>query len=194
MEILLYIFIFFFGICIGSFLNVLIYRLPRDISITKKTRSFCPKCKKQLSWWELIPLFSFLFLRGKCFKCRSRISWQYPAVELLTGLLFIFVFIGSIKIYDLGFMIDEIIFVIYSWIIIGILIAIFFIDLKHYIIPDSLIIIGSAINLFYLLINQFLILHSRFAINDLRFTIHESVYFLINLFPFLIFRSVLLTL
>ncbi|MFA6437638.1 MAG: prepilin peptidase [Candidatus Paceibacterota bacterium] len=170
MEILLYAFIFSFGICIGSFLNVLIYRLPRDISITKKTRSFCPKCKKKLSWWELIPLFSFLFLRGKCFKCKKNISWRYPVVELLTGLLFLSVFFKFNTIYDLRFTINEIVFLIYSWIIIGILIAIFFIDLEHYIIPDSLIIIGSIASLLYLLINQFSIFNFQFT-NDSRISL-----------------------
>jgi prepilin signal peptidase PulO-like enzyme (type II secretory pathway) len=179
MEILLCIFIFLFGLIVGSFLNVVIYRLPRDISIVKKTRSFCPKCKKQLSWWELVPLFSFLFLRGKCFKCKKNISWRYPVVELLIGLLFLSVFQKinfqfSIFNFQSISNFQFLIYLIYYFIIISLLIGIFFIDLKHYIIPDSLIIIGSVASLLYLLINQFLILNSRFAVNDLRLTIHDS--------------------
>ncbi len=152
MVYLIYVFLFLFGLCIGSFLNVVIYRLPRGLSIGKG-RSFCPKCKKKLLWWELIPLFSFIFLKGRCSKCKVKISLQYPIVELTTGILFLLAFFrltcGS------GFMVRDLLPIIYVWTIISILIAIFFIDLKHYIIPDSLIIVGSALSLIYLLMFQF---------------------------------------
>ena len=81
------VFIFILGLCIGSFLNVLIYRLPRSLAITG--RSFCPKCKKNISWRENIPLLSFVFLGGRCRYCHSPIGWQYPTVEFLTGVLFL---------------------------------------------------------------------------------------------------------
>lgn len=76
-----------FGLIIGSFLNVVIYRVPRGESIVKP-RSHCPQCDHFLKAWELVPIFSFLVLRGRCHTCGSKISWRYPGVELLTGLLF----------------------------------------------------------------------------------------------------------
>jgi leader peptidase (prepilin peptidase)/N-methyltransferase len=76
------------GLCVGSFLNVAIYRLPRDdVSVAKPARSFCPSCKRQLTWSENIPLFSWALQRARCRGCGARVSWRYPAVELLTALL-----------------------------------------------------------------------------------------------------------
>lgn len=74
-----------FGLVIGSFLNVLIYRLPRGI--TMKGRSFCPQCHKGVTWYDNIPVFSFFILGGKCRHCCKKISWRYPLVETLTGFL-----------------------------------------------------------------------------------------------------------
>lgn len=83
-------FIFFvIGIFIGSFLNSCIYRIPRKISLVQP-RSYCPKCRKQIIWWQIIPLLSFLFLKGRCYNCGSKISLQYPFVELITGILTVF--------------------------------------------------------------------------------------------------------
>ena len=77
-----------FGLCVGSFLNVCIYRLPvDDLSIGKPRRSFCPSCKAQISWSDNIPVLSWLLLRGRCRSCQSAISMRYPLVELLTGIL-----------------------------------------------------------------------------------------------------------
>ncbi len=150
---LIYAFVFMFGLCIGSFLNVVIYRLPKGLSIWKG-RSFCPKCKKKLLWWELVPLFSFIFLKGKCSKCKVKISLQYPMVELITGVLFLLSFFRLT--YGSGLATHNLLLIIYTWIIISILIAIFFIDLKHYIIPDNLITIGGVTSFFYLLTIQYI--------------------------------------
>ncbi len=92
MQYLPYIYIFLFGICVGSFLNVCIYRIPNGESVVVNS-SHCPSCNKKLKWWELFPVFSFLALRGKCSKCKSRISIQYPLIEALNGLLWIIVFV-----------------------------------------------------------------------------------------------------
>src|SRR6476659_9560195 len=81
------------GAVVGSFLNVCIYRLPLDLSVNEPRRSFCPSCKKQLTWYQNIPLLSWLFLRGKCANCGARIAFRYFAVELLTALLFLRVWI-----------------------------------------------------------------------------------------------------
>ena len=78
------LFIFFFGCCLGSFLNVCIYRLPQNQSIVGP-RSFCPGCRKSIRAYDNIPLLSYFFLGGKCRDCGEKISWRYPLVEALTG-------------------------------------------------------------------------------------------------------------
>lgn len=94
--ILMYLFVFLFGITIGSFLNVCIYRIPKKENIVK-IRSHCMTCGYQLQWYDLFPLFSFLFLGGKCRKCKTKLSWQYPAIEFINGVLYLVLF----AIYDL---------------------------------------------------------------------------------------------
>ena len=86
---------FVIGSCIGSFLNVVVYRFPENLSIVKQG-SFCPKCKKDLTWIENIPIISWLIQRGKCKKCSESISIKYPLIEILTGIFFI-IFINSYK-------------------------------------------------------------------------------------------------
>ncbi len=124
------IFVFIFGACIGSFLNCVIYRSEQEKSL--KGRSFCPNCKHELSWPDLFPVFSFLFLKGKCRYCKSKISWRYPLVELLTALIFLLIFnlqISNLKILNIAF----------AFYIACVLIIIFVYDLKHYIIPDKIL-------------------------------------------------------
>ena len=117
----------FLGAIFGSFANVCIYRLPTNKKISKG-RSFCPKCKKKISWYDNIPLVSFLVLGGKCRKCKKEISIQYFLVEVISAFLFIFIY------YYFGISIDTLLLVILSMF----LLVIFFIDLKHYIIPNEL--------------------------------------------------------
>jgi leader peptidase (prepilin peptidase)/N-methyltransferase len=83
---------FLFGITIGSFLNVLIYRIPKKEDFVK-TRSHCMNCGYQLEWYDLVPLFSWIFLGGRCRKCRTRISVQYPLIELLNGIMYLVTFV-----------------------------------------------------------------------------------------------------
>ena len=90
-TILLYIVIFLYGIVIGSFLNVLIYRIPKKENIVT-TRSHCMNCGYQLRWYDLVPLFSYLALGGRCRKCKAHISAQYPIIEALNGVLYLLVF------------------------------------------------------------------------------------------------------
>lgn len=90
--ILFYIFVFVYGIVIGSFLNVCIYRIPKKESIVV-VNSHCMNCNHKLAWYDLFPLFSFLFLKGKCRYCGNRLSLQYPVVEFLNGILYIVVFV-----------------------------------------------------------------------------------------------------
>lgn len=87
-DIIFYIIIFLFGIVIGSFLNVCIYRLPNREDIVK-TRSHCMTCGHTLKWYDMFPLFSYLFLRGRCRYCKAKLSAQYPLIEALNGILYV---------------------------------------------------------------------------------------------------------
>ena len=89
MEIIISIIVFIYGLVFGSFFNVVGYRLPKGMSIISPRGSFCPECNHELKWYELIPLFSFIIQRGKCTKCKKKISLYYPLIELLTGILFL---------------------------------------------------------------------------------------------------------
>ena len=124
---MLYIALFILGSLWGSFSNVCIYRLPNSGNVAKG-RSFCPDCKNKIKWFDNIPFFSYLFLKGKCRQCSKPISFQYFIVELLTAISFVLIFhIYGISITTLLLLILSIFFII-----------IFFIDLKHFIIPNVL--------------------------------------------------------
>lgn len=136
--VLLGIFIFFFGACVGSFLNVVVYRLNHNLS-PLKGRSFCPKCKKKILWQDNIPLISFVFLQGKCRFCHSPISWQYPLVELATGLATVFIL----------YHISNNLLAIYYLLITYALIALFVSDFRYQTIPDEIVYPAMAISLLY---------------------------------------------
>ncbi len=122
------LFLFIIGLSVGSFLNVLIDRLPKGDAITG--RSYCDHCKKKIEAYDLIPVFSYLYLQGKCRFCGKKINPRYPFVEILTGVLFVLTFLYApvdpltLKILYLG--------------VISTLIVIFFSDLKYQIIPDRM--------------------------------------------------------
>lgn len=126
------VFAFVLGASIGSFLNVGIYRLPRDISIREPRRSFCPSCKTQIPWHQNIPLVSWLVLRGRCAKCGSRIAFRYLGVELLTALLFLAVWVFFPWKIAIAY-----------WVFVSILLIATFVDLEHFIIPDQITIGGT---------------------------------------------------
>src|SRR5574344_3041961 len=92
LQIYYSVIVFVFGTVIGSFLNVLIYRLPIGMNFAKGS-SICPQCKHELKWYDLFPLFSYIFLRGKCRYCKCKISPQYPIVESLNAILYTLAFI-----------------------------------------------------------------------------------------------------
>ena len=133
---------FVIGVCIGSFLNVVVYRLQNELSIIKP-RSFCPKCKTQLSWRENIPLISYLIQGGKCKSCNVHISFRYPLIELITGILFIFFANSSPTIYSL---IQNSFFdIFFSWLFLSLLICIALIDMDSLWIPQGLINFGFVL-------------------------------------------------
>jgi leader peptidase (prepilin peptidase) / N-methyltransferase len=124
------------GACIGSFLNVVIYRLPLGISISKPSRSFCPICHNQLTFWQNIPLLSWLCLKGKCAQCSAPIPFRYLFVEIVVGILFMLVWL----IFPLQV-------VLILWVMMALLVAITWIDAEHLIIPTRLTWGGSIVGL-----------------------------------------------
>ncbi len=130
-----------YGIAIGSFLNVVIWRLPRGGSISTPTWSYCPRCEHRLGAFDLFPVLSFLLLGTKCRYCKAPISWRYPGVELLTGCLFIF--IAGFVWWGHGAWYDAVFFCLFT----AILICVFFIDLEHFVIPDGLSVLGIVLGL-----------------------------------------------
>lgn len=127
-----------FGLVIGSFLNVVIHRLPLDQSVVRPA-SRCPSCGSGLKWFHNVPLLGFLLLRGRCASCKTKISWRYPFVEFLTA----FLFWASFR--DLPLDVYSLISQLRIWIFIALAIAITFIDLDHRIIPDELSLGGWVI-------------------------------------------------
>ena len=122
-----YIIVFIFGSIWGSFSNVCIHRIPENTSVIKG-RSHCPSCKKKINWFDNIPLLSFIILKAKCRSCSAKISSKYFLVELISALSFVLIFyLYSFSLTTLLFFILSISFII-----------IFFIDLKHFIIPNEL--------------------------------------------------------
>lgn len=153
-DIIFYFLVFVFGTIVGSFLNVLILRYNTGVS-PMTGRSFCFSCGKKLGPLELIPVFSFIFQGGKCAGCQSKISWQYPLVESLTGLLFVGVFL---KYFGLVGLFYDYWYIFVALFTMAVLIAITVYDFKHKIIPDGLVIAFGFLSLIKILLDYFLML------------------------------------
>jgi leader peptidase (prepilin peptidase)/N-methyltransferase len=124
------LFVLALGACVGSFLNVVIYRLPLDLSVSNPKRSFCPSCKSQIPAWQNIPILSWILLRGKCARCGAPIAARYVLVEALTAVVF-FALWWRLLPYGWGVP-------LVAWVLASLLLAATFIDAEHYIIPDGL--------------------------------------------------------
>lgn len=131
--ILFYLLNFIFGLVVGSFLNCLVYRLYHKKTILG--RSFCPKCRQQIAWYDNIPILSFIILGGRCRHCRQSISWQYPIVELATGLLF-----AAVAFHYPLFVNHNSLYIVRDWLMIFALVFIFVYDLKYLLIEDIVIL------------------------------------------------------
>ncbi|RJQ24937.1 prepilin peptidase [Candidatus Parcubacteria bacterium] len=138
--------IFLIGLCIGSFLNVVIDRLPKKESIAIG-RSYCDSCKKKLTWYELIPVISYFLLIRRCKSCKAPLSLQYPLIETVTGIFALLSYMFLIQNKSLN--IASFISFLYYISIISSFIAIFVIDIKYGIIPDKIIIFMLFIVLSY---------------------------------------------
>lgn len=136
---------FILGVLIGSFLNVVIYRLPISIltnsaiNLNNPKRSFCPFCKHKIGALELIPILSYLAQKGKCKHCNSAISWQYPSIEIITA------FSSALIVYAFGATIESVFFLVLAWF----LIPLFVIDVKEQLLPDALTVPLVWIGLIY---------------------------------------------
>jgi leader peptidase (prepilin peptidase)/N-methyltransferase len=130
--------IFLLGCCLGSFLNVCIYRLPQNLSIISP-RSFCPRCRTQIRSYDNIPLLSYFLLRGRCRNCGEKISWRYPLVEAITGILAVALFLKY------GLSLSFFAFLAFTMA----LLVITFIDLDHRVIPDVISLPGIVIGFLF---------------------------------------------
>ncbi len=137
--------IILFGLALGSFLNVVIYRLPRKLSLIKPG-SFCPTCHHKIPFYYNIPLLSYIILRGKCKFCGHKISLTYPLVELLTPLSFLILYLKF----------SFTVFFLFSVIFTSGLIVLAFIDYYHQILPNEITLPGSFVFLVYSFFNPYL--------------------------------------
>jgi leader peptidase (prepilin peptidase) / N-methyltransferase len=135
-RLLFEIFAFVLGAVVGSFLNVCVYRLPRDLSVNRPRRSFCPSCKKEIPWYQNVPLISWFVLRGRCANCGAKIAFRYFAVELVTALLFLAVWRSFPWPIAIAY-----------WVFVSLLIVATFVDFEHFIIPDEITLGGIAAGL-----------------------------------------------
>lgn len=159
MVIAINIFIFLIGISIGSFINMAAYRIPADLSIIRP-RSYCNYCKTTLPFFALLPIAGYLLTNGKCFKCKVKIPFEYPIVELFVGMFFVLIW----QYYALSFQALSVpsTFFKSQWFIYtltalwlfstGLLLSI--IDFKHHILPDVIVIPGIFINIILSTFNQ----------------------------------------
>ena len=185
-----YIILFVFGLVVGSFINVIALRYnPGDKILGKKNiggRSHCSYCHKQLVWYELLPIFSFLIQKGKCRQCGNKLFLQYPLVEILSGLIFVFIPYSLFSILNPQFSI-----LIVVWILIfELFLLLSIIDFRHYIIPDQinlllgilgsvLIFINNRLNNFDIIIGSFIGHYAAiFGIRENIFINHIFAFFL----------------
>jgi len=144
-NILFSCFAFFLGAIVGSFLNVVILRLPSDDQSILFPASHCPSCKNSLAWYENIPILSYIFLKGRCSHCQTKISMQYPVVELLMAIL-------SLALYHhFGLSLTTGGYFFFC----AALLSIIWIDIHHQIIPDKISIPGIAAGFFFSFVNVF---------------------------------------
>ena len=166
--------IFILGLIVGSFSNVCIYRIPRNESIIYPA-SHCPKCRSNISPKDNIPLLSYILLKGRCRNCKSKISIQYPIVELLTGLIYLIIYLTY------GLSVQTLIYIILS----SALIIIAFIDLNEQIVPDVISLPGIVIGF----IISFFIPYISFINSALGILVGGGIILIIGLAGSLIFKK-----
>lgn len=161
-KIIFGIFFFILGLIVGSFLNAVIYRMKKKESFVRG-RSYCPHCSHELSFFDLIPVFSFIMLKGRCRYCNEKISWQYPLVEIFTGILFTLSYfwipfggiIGSITL-------------LYLFIVFSLVIIVFVYDLRYFLIPSMVVYLLAGVALLYRVIGAFAFFKNGFDLVSLQ--------------------------
>lgn len=167
MTVFLIVSVFAFGLIVGSFLDVFIARYQTGLKLTG--RSFCFSCGHELSWRDLVPVFSFIFQKSRCRYCGVRIPWRYPFIELVTGIVFILVVIKT----GISLLPHDIFLTVYYLFAFSTLIAIVFYDIRHNIIPNALVYFFIALSLL-----------GVFIIHNPVFIIHNVLAGLLLAFPF----------
>lgn len=167
-EIINFIFLFMLGACTGSFLNVCIYRLPKDMSIIKP-RSFCNSCKKTIKWYDNIPIISFFILKAKCRNCKAKISLRYPLVELITAIFFLVLYI------HFGFSLNLLKYLFFFCF----LIVVSFVDIDYHAIPAYFCFLAIIVGLFFDIVMTFISLKSGTALSIRSLPIFKSLVALI---------------
>ncbi len=157
------------GLCVGSFLNVVIYRLPEGMSLAKPS-SHCTSCGYSLKWYDNIPVLSYIMLGGKCRKCKEKISPRYMLVELLNALLWL--------VCALLFAKNNLYYAIISAILCSVLICVFFIDLKHLIIFDRFHVIIIALGIGAIFLDSFTLWYDHLIGAGAGFILFLLVYFI----------------
>jgi prepilin signal peptidase PulO-like enzyme (type II secretory pathway) len=148
---LAFVFIFLLGTIIGSFLNVVIYRFGSGRSVSHG-RSMCMTCSKTLQWYELIPVLSFVLQRGRCLRCKSTISFQYPLVEVSTGIIFALIAFHFLPYLSYSYPLFVFLVILFS-LIFSLLIVITVYDIRHKIIPNKLVYLYAFISFLSIFIN-----------------------------------------
>ena len=160
-------FFFIFGLIIGSFLNCLLYRLEKSEDFIAGS-SYCPKCKHPLSWKDLIPVVSWIFLKGKCRYCKQKISIEYPLIEFATGILFVltslFVFANypQFQLFHLSFYL----------VVVTSLLVVFIFDLRHYLVSEAVLLYTGIFVVVWRIIAFILEIHT---LNNLLFYLLAAI-------------------
>tara|TARA_E500000331_G_scaffold263826_1_gene254868 strand:+ start:111 stop:923 length:813 start_codon:yes stop_codon:yes gene_type:complete len=173
------LFTFLIGCCFGSFINVIIYRLPLGESIIFP-RSHCGKCDHRILWYENIPIISWIFLKGRCSKCNEKISLIYPIIEILTGLLFVLNNYSLNLRFDIG---SQFIPIISGWIFISILLVMAILDIKYFWLPEHIsrfgILVAVCLSVFlgirYEELTSYLFISETILATSLGYLIFKSI-------------------
>lgn len=154
MSLLIFVFVFILGTIIGSFLNVVIYRFNTGRTMVSG-RSICMTCNKNLRWYELIPVFSFFIQSGKCRRCKSKISSQYPVVEFITGMIFTLIVFKFSPILYISYNIYLLYTILFVFIF-SLLMVISVYDIRHKVVPDKLVYTFIAVSFLSVFISPYL--------------------------------------
>jgi leader peptidase (prepilin peptidase)/N-methyltransferase len=188
---------FTWGACIGSYLNVCIYRIPRELSTHKPSRSFCPSCKTQIKWFHNIPILSYILLRGRCAYCGKHFTARYAVVELLTAILFTLVWfkfditpgyrpLGLVPITSWALI------PIYWLMICGLILGTF-VDFEHFIIPDRVtiggIVAGIGLSLAVPALHGETSILKSFLASAVGFTMGFGILWLVSVFGKMLFKK-----